>query len=262
MNPPIFDSHTHIDMVISKEVPYQTIADKMRENNVKGFIQIGSDADAMLFSKQFCNQENDFHCYYTVGFHPSDAGKTDFNAGILFARENIKDKNLVAIGEVGLDYYYGKNSMKEQLEVFNKYTELALELKKPLCVHTRDAHEDTLQIISKAAKETKVLIHCFTGGEKEMRDYLELGCYISFSGIVTFNKAEELKQASKTCPLDKILIESDAPFLAPVPYRGKTNHPALILHTAKHIAQLRDLDLNDFCNQVYKNTKFFFNIEI
>ena len=247
-------------MVLASKISYEEIENAMKTNHVSGFIQIGSDPEAMKFSKEFCSKNHSFECYYSVGFHPSDAGKVDPGIGVTFAHENNHDPAFRAIGEVGLDYHYGKNTKEKQLEIFENFVRCAISLEKPLIVHTRDAHDDTFSILQRASEKIKILIHCFTGGPKEIKDYLDIGCYISFSGIVTFNKAEEIKQAAQVCPLNKLLVESDAPYLSPVPFRGKTNHPGLISHTAKHIASLKDVDYELFCSQVAENTRSFFNI--
>ncbi|MDH5716573.1 MAG: TatD family hydrolase [Spirochaetia bacterium] len=258
----LFDSHTHIDMVLEKGLTNEFIENEMRNYNIAGLIQIGSDKEAIAFSKKYCDQNSDFHRFYTVGFHPSDAGKCDYNFALKFARENKKDKKFVAIGETGLDYYYQKETKKDQIIAFEKFVHLAIEQKKPLCVHTREAFLDTFSVIKEAAKEINILIHCFTGTKEEMHEYLSIGCFISFSGIVTFNKAEEIKKAALECPLDKILIESDAPFLAPMPHRGKVNHPALIKHTAEHIALIKNIDFIELCENIYKNTIDFYKLNL
>lgn len=250
---PFIDSHCHIDMVLQK-IP-QGIETQIQEANVKALIHIAADDEAIVFIDDYRNKHLPFQFFYTIGQHPGEVQEVDPFAHIQVARTRADDSLFVAIGEVGLDYYYGNDTKDLQKEVFAAYINLALELNKPLAIHTRDAHEDTLALLQPAFKNIPVIIHCFTGNKKQMEDYLSLGAYISFSGIVTFKNAKDLQKAAKVCPSDRILIETDAPFLAPVPHRGKPNSSALLPHTFNFLMQLREeADAESFKKQLWENT--------
>lgn len=256
----LIDSHCHIDMVIQRGLEYHSISENLLRNKVQGFIQIGASPDEMLFSKKFAHESHPFQVWYTIGAHPGEAHEIDPKIGIRFARENKHDKKFVAVGEIGLDYFYGLDSAKAQQAVFADYLQLANELQKPVCIHTRDAVDDTIgQLTEHSPKKT--LIHCFTGNKDDLRKFLDLDYYISFSGIVTFKKAQELQEAAKYCPVDKMLVETDAPYLAPVPHRGKTNEPAFVLHTLQFLAGLKEMEWESLAHTTRKNTIDFYEIE-
>lgn len=254
MKTPLIDSHCHIDMVLQKlEQPY-LFEEQLQKANVGAVIHIASDAEAVIFVNQYRQKKLPFRLFYTLGQHPSEVAQNNPYTRVDMAHKKKKDPQFVAVGEVGLDYYYGENEKELQKQVFAVYIDLALALKKPLVVHTRDAHDDTLQLLQKAFGKIPVVIHCFTGNTKQMQDYLSAGAYISFSGIVTFKNAKDLQEAAKLCPLEKMLIETDAPFLSPVPKRGKINSPAFLPYTFEFLAKLREENLESFARQLWQNT--------
>ena len=257
---PIFDSHCHIDMVLQKEKTIEEITESLKENAVEGFIQIAADPEAIDFAQKFVSQNHDFEVHYTIGMHPGEAHEIDPMVGVTRAREASKDPRFVAIGEIGLDYFYGKETKQVQNEVFEQYIDLALELNKPICIHTRDAHEDTMMLLKKASDKVDILIHCFTGNKEQVKDYLNVGCFISFSGIVTFKNARELQEAALICDRERMLVETDAPFLTPVPYRGRANHPAMVRHTLNFLAELRDENADSLADVTMQNTRKFYGI--
>jgi len=242
-------------MVIENGLAIDKIINECKDQGITHIIQIAATPEKTKFAVEISRT---FNIYYALGMHPNDVNDYDPEKQLTFINQYKDDPRFKAIGEIGLDYHYSLNSRDLQKVVFEKYLELAIELNKPVIIHTRDAHEDTLLILNKYYTKLKILIHCFTGNLSQMNEYLKLGACISFSGIVTFRSATEIQEAAKLCPADKILIETDAPYLTPMPYRGKTNHPALVRYTYDFLEKLRSDNL--LHEQIYKNSKNFFNI--
>lgn len=273
VNPPLIDSHCHVDMVLQRlsekqdkgQNPYQLqdFCQSLAEAEVKAVVHIASDSAALTFAQAHKNDFEPIRFFYTIGQHPGEVEQTDAYERVRKARLLRDDPLFVAIGEVGLDYYYGSDSKALQKDVFKTYIDLALELNKPLAIHTRDAHEDTLALLRSAFGNIPVIIHCFTGNKKQMEDYLAHGAYISFSGIVTFKNATALQEAAKACPPSRLLLETDAPFLAPVPKRGKINTSAFLPYTFAFLARLRqEKDLSVFAEQLCYNTIAAFGLSL
>lgn len=188
----------------------------------------------------------------TLGVHPHEA-KDYTESTENFLRRHLGDKGIVAVGEIGLDYYYDNSPRETQQEVFRKQLSLAEEFGLPVEVHTRDAEEDTVEILSEFKDRVKGVIHCFSGSSWLAQKALDLGWNLSFSGILTFKKAEELRQICIATPLDRLHVETDAPYLAPVPHRGKKNQPAYVIHTAEKVAELKGVDLEELARQTRQN---------
>lgn len=168
---------------------------------------------------------------------------------------------MVAVGEAGLDYYYDNSPRDTQRTAFTAQIQLAHEHDLPLVIHTRDAWDDTFDVLDAEGMPTDTIFHCFTGGPDEARRCLDRGAHVSFSGIVTFKTATDLQAAARLVPLDRMLIETDAPYLAPVPHRGKTNQPAYVAHTAQFIADLRDVGLADVADATARNARRVFRLD-
>ena len=170
-----------------------------------------------------------------------------------------KSKKILAFGETGLDYFYKRSERKDQIFSFENHIEFAISEKVPVIIHTRDANEDTILIIKKYYKKTKFLIHCFTGNLEFAKKLLNLECLISFSGIITFKKSHELRDVVKFVPLDRILIETDSPYLSPDPFRGKSNEPANLRIIAENIATIKKISFEEISEVTTKNFhKLFF----
>ena len=255
---PLIDSHCHLNMILEKGVSQESVFALMKENQVDGFVQISTDPGSIEFAQNKKNEKLPVHYAYTIGHHPNEASESDHRAGLARAQEAAHDPSFVAVGEIGLDYHYTKEHREQQIKVFHAFLEAASRVGRPVCIHTRDAHEDTFSILKEFSGKT--LIHCFTGNEPQMNDFLELGCYISFSGIVTFKNAKEIQEAAKNCPTNRLLVETDAPFLAPVPFRGKVNQPGHIRHTLNHIAGLKEMSAYALAKITYENTKNFYGL--
>lgn len=176
----------------------------------------------------------------TVGVHPHHAAKADEGTWVRL-RELLTHPKVVAVGEIGLDYHYNFSPPEVQREVFERQLEVACEAGKPVIIHTREAWVETLEILRRhlAGAGLPCVMHCFSGGAEEARQCLELGFYLSFAGVVTFPKAVRVQEAARVTPLERLLVETDAPYLAPVPHRGRRNEPAYVVHTAARLAELR-----------------------
>ena len=239
------DSHCHLTHNRLKHIGEQAeVIANAHEVGVNGMLtiscQISGDFPAVLKTAQ--TYEN---VWCTIGTHPHDAGLEGEKAVTLEQLVEMaqSDTNIVGIGESGLDYFYKNSSIEDQQESFRKHIRACIETGLPLVIHARDADEDIIRIMKEegagADSKLKGVMHCFSSSPEMGRKALDLGFYISFSGIVTFKKSVELQDFAKEVPLDRILIETDAPFLAPEPYRGGINEPALVIHTAEKLGDLR-----------------------
>lgn len=252
------DSHTHLE----HEYPF-TVDEYLanaRASGVKTFVTIGTTPESL---ERVCASAEKYpDVYFTVGIHPHEA--KDYNADVEATMDRLRaHKKCVGIGEIGLDYYYNHSEQDTQKKVFERQLELAATWRKPVIIHARDAEADLLERLTTYASKSQApggpgVIHCFSGTAHFASECLKLGFYISFSGIVTFKKAQEIRDVATTTPLDRILLETDSPFLAPVPYRGKTNQSAYLIETAKLIAQIRNIDLATLSAATVANSRRFF----
>ena len=208
---------------------------------------------AVELSKSFDN------LYAQVGFHPENV--ESFDETSIEKLENLaKNPKVVAIGEIGLDYYWKDDNKAEQKDVFIKQLDLAKKLNLPVVVHSRDSIDDCLEIL-KNYPELKVQIHCFAYSYMHLMECMKRGYYISIGGVVTFKNAENEKNAAINVDLDKLMLETDSPYLSPEPYRGRRNDPRKIVEVAREIANLRGMKLSKLAKRTSKNTKEFFNIK-
>lgn len=229
------DTHCHIyDQKIDGGTEVALRA--AREAGVSKMIVIGTDAVTTQQALSLAADNDDV--WATVGLHPHDA-KLGFDDLLPF----LGAKRVVAIGECGLDYFYEHSDRQVQREIFERQIAIANELDLPLVIHTRDAWTETFEILDRIGTPQRTIFHCFTGGATEAAGCLARGAYLSFSGIVTFKAADNVREAAKMCPNDHILVETDSPYLAPVPYRGKSNHPALVSYVGKFLADLRGVSV-------------------
>ena len=190
----------------------------------------------------------------TAGIHPHDAARAT-EADFAGLRQMCADPDVTAVGECGLDFHYDRSPRDVQCSVFLRQIRLAKELGKPLVVHTREADEETAQILREELGPDGGVIHCFTSDWTAAQRYLALGMYLSFSGVLTFRNAEEVRDAAARAPLDRILVETDCPFLAPVPHRGKRNEPAYVALTAAELARLRGLPADELARATTENAR-------
>ncbi|BDR77142.1 hydrolase TatD [Clostridium tetani] len=253
----IFDSHAHYDDDSFNEDRIKVL-EELKNNNIIGVLNCGSSFKGAVDSLNLA-KNNDFF-YAAVGIHPEYADTVDED--MLNEIKNMTSYPKVkAIGEIGLDYYYEDNPPKEvQKEAFIKQMKLAKELNLPVVIHDRDAHKDILDII-KIFPEVYGVIHCFSGSVEFARECLKLGYYIGFTGVVTFKNARKTLEVAKEVPIDKILVETDCPYMAPEPHRGKRNRSEYIEQIIKKIAKIKEISEEEFNNQVILNTKHLLNIK-
>ena len=248
------DVHTHLNFL---EVTPEVAIAEGKKLGVKRFFTIGTEPEDHEIVLAIA-QKHYPEVMCTLGIHPHEAQKFDSKVEA-FILKHASQKEVVAIGEIGLDYFYSHSPHEVQRQAFRRQLELAEQLGLPVEIHTRDAEDDTLEILRDFKGRVKGLIHCFTGTQKLADGALELGFDISISGVVTFKKAEELKQVVKTLPLDRIHVETDAPFLAPMPHRGKKNVPAYVVHTAEAVSSLLGISLEKLSEQTQVNARRLFS---
>lgn len=247
----LIDTHGHIDYKDYND-DFDNMLARAKSIGVKKVIQIGCWKKEGGFGNSIEIAKTHDNVFLTLGVHPHEAELIKDKSPYKIIEENYKDaevgKKLVAIGECGLDYFYHKETAKieNQKEVFKDHIELAKKLNLPLIVHTRDAEEDTIEILKEMkAEQVGGVIHCFSGTDYLAQEAMKLNFYISFSGIITFKKSTELQDVVRKVPIEKTLVETDCPYLAPTPYRGKRNEPSYVIHTAQKVAELKGLSLED-----------------
>ena len=249
----LIDSHCHLNYPGLAERQDEVLANA-RATGVGGFLNISTRQSE--WDDVVAPAESNPDIWASVGVHPHEAdAHPDLGAAVLV--EASTHPRVIAIGECGLDYYYDKSDRAAQRERFAAHIEAARTTGLPLIVHTRDAEDDTAAILTEATKQGGVggVLHCFTGSAKLAKTALDLGFYISLSGIVTFKNARDLQDVAKTIPEDRLLVETDSPFLAPVPHRGKTCEPAFVADTAAFVAELRGEELDALADAT--TTNFF-----
>jgi TatD DNase family protein len=254
----LIDTHTHLDDA-RYESDREAVIARARETGIDSMITIGCDLSTSQAAVALANRYP--FVYATVGVHPHEVKHIEDGWYNEF-RRLAENKKVVAFGEVGLDYHYNYSSPKEQRDRFREQIQLARELRLPLVIHTREAQEDTIQIL-KDERSTEVggVFHCFSGDAWLAKDALDLGFYLSFSGILTFQNAGMLRDIAKTVPLDRILIETDCPYLTPVPHRGKRNEPAFVRHVAEILAAVASVsDLDEIYRLTTENARRLFRI--
>jgi TatD DNase family protein len=234
---PFIDTHCHLD---DERIPGGDAAaiEAARAAGVVHMVCVGTDASRSAAALDIASRYDDVSA--TVGLHPHDAVE-----GIDSIVRLVDSPGVVAIGECGLDHHYDHSPREVQRAVFAAQVALANERDLPLVIHTREAWDETFDVLVGEGVPTRTIFHCFTGGPDEARRALDLGAYLSFSGIVSFPSAVELHEAARSCPSDRLLIETDSPYLAPVPHRGRPNHPALVVAVATALADLRGTSVDE-----------------
>lgn len=256
----LVDSHCHLDML--DLIPYEgklgSLIKKAKSAGVEHILCVGIDlinaSRIIKISEQFNNVSA------SVGLHPNK--EVDFELTVAELIKLASHPKVIAIGETGLDYhYYNKIDVEEMQNNFRLHIRAAIKLSKPLIVHSRNAQEDTIQIMQEEKAEiVGGVIHCFTESWEMAKKAMDLGFYISFSGIVTFKNAKNIAEVAKRIPLEKMLIETDAPYLAPEPFRGKKNEPQYVRYVAEYIANLKNASLNTVARKTTENYYYLFNL--
>ena len=243
----LIDSHCHLNMEgLADRLP-QVFAN-MAQNQVAQALAISVSRDS--FVQVLAIAEAHPHIYATVGIHPDSETAAEFTAAELV--QHAAHPKVVGIGETGLDYHWCSGNLEWQHRRFATHIAAAKQSGLPLIVHTRKAAADTLRLLREHGAE-KTVIHCFTEDTAFAKAALDLGCYLSFSGILTFKNAADIQAAAQYCPADRLLVETDSPYLAPVPHRGKPNEPAYVRHTAEFLARLRGVSLEQIAETTTEN---------
>ena len=248
----IFESHAHYDD--SKfDDDREELLSTMQENGIEKIINIGCSIESCKSTLELTKQYP--FVYGAMGIHPSDIGDLNEDT-FLWLREQVKKEKVVAVGEIGLDYYWDKENHETQKYWFQRQLELAKELELPIIVHSRDACADTLEEIKKAhTPELRGVIHCFSYAPEIAREYLDMGYYIGVGGVVTFKNAKKLKEVVKMLPPERILLETDCPYLAPVPYRGKRNSSLNLPYVAAAVAELKGMETEEVIRITNENAR-------
>jgi TatD DNase family protein len=247
----LIDTHAHLDSPKVFERIDEVLA-AARGAGVERIVTIGASSgmESNYRALEIARRHDWIRC--TIGLHPHDAAMADEAAVELLRREFAEDEQVVGIGETGLDYFYDNAPVEKQKWAFRQFLEMSKEVDKPVIIHSRDADEDTIELL----RETGVtggILHCFTGSRWMAEELFKLDFYLSFSGIVTFKSAAELLEIAADVSLDRILVETDSPYLAPIPHRGKPNEPAFVRHTAEKIAEARGISLDELADAVWEN---------
>ena len=243
----LVDSHCHLDYATADERP--EILARARRAGVSTLLTIGTKIAEFPTVRAIAESDADIWC--SVGIHPHEAASED-DAAVEQLAALTEHPKVVGLGEAGLDFYYEHSPRERQAAVFRAHCRAARETGLPLIVHTRDADPETAAILAEERPPAGV-IHCFSSGRELAEKALSLGFYISFSGIVTFKNADELRATARDIPLDRLLIETDSPYLAPVPLRGKRNEPAFVVHTAARLAEIKGISLDELARATSEN---------
>lgn len=250
----IFDSHAHYDDERFSD-DQDVVIKAIFNNGVTNVINVGCDITSSINSINLAQKYPKF--YASVGIHPHEADKApkDYIATLT---ELAKGKKVIAIGEIGLDYFYDFSKKESQKRVFEKQLQLAKTLNLPVIIHSREAVQDTMELLSKY--NLKGVQHCFTGSAETAKEVVKLGMYIGFTGVVTFQNARKTLEVIEATPLDRILLETDCPYMAPVPYRGQRTTSDMIKKTAETIAKIKGISTQKLIDIARNNTKLLFNI--
>jgi len=247
----IFDSHAHYDDESFND-DRETVIKELKANGIVGVLNCGASLEGARASVKLADTYDFF--YAAVGIHPEDANS--FNDSVLAElREMAKNEKVRAIGEIGLDYYYKENPSKDiQKSVFRAQMQLAEELNLPVVIHDRDAHEDTLNIL-KEYPEVKGVLHCFGGSTEFAGDCLKLGYYLGFTGVVTFKNAKKIVEVAKEVPLERMLVETDCPYMTPVPFRGERNRSDLIKYIIEKLSEIKGISEEEIAAATINNAR-------
>jgi len=252
----MIDTHAHLDDEQFKD-DLEEVLGRAKEIGISKIITVsaapGSIQNTLELTKTY-----DF-IYGAVGLHPHDAKHWN-DSYIDEIKSGVKEEKIVAVGEIGLDYHYDFSPKDKQQEVFRTQVKLAKELNYPIIVHDRDATEDILSILTDELGDAGGVIHCFTGNMESAKKYLDLGMHLSFTGILTFPKAQSIRDAAKIVPMDKFLLETDSPYLAPIPMRGKRCEPGFVKHTAEMLAEVKEVSLKEIIQVTDENAGRLFRL--
>ncbi len=259
------DSHCHIDGE-QFDGDRDEVVQRAKDAGIAVMLNIGTgDPKSDDFRRAVAVAEKYENVYASVGVHPHDAKLYDHNAEANLIDLAKSSQKVIAWGEIGLDYYYDHSPRDVQVDVLRRQIKTARELNLPIIIHSRDANDETVEILKEECSYEDFrggIMHCFGGTPEMMNELVPLGFFISFAGNVTFKNAANLREAAEIVPLDRMLIETDCPFLTPVPFRGKRNEPAFVVHTAKFLADLRGIELSALAERTTENFLNFFKLKL
>jgi len=256
----LIDSHAHLDMQ-AFDKDREAVISRAWEAGLKAIITIGAGDNFSSNERAIQLADSEERIYATVGVHPHCAKDVEPH-WLPRLKELAAHPKVVGVGETGLDYHYVHSPKESQRRVFGEILNIARELNKPVVIHDREAHEDLLEILRVDGRGIQGVVHCFSGDYEMARSCLDLGLYLSFTGVITFPKAERERDVIQRIPLEKILVETDAPYLAPVPKRGRRNEPSFVLFTAKEISRIRNQGLEEIAWTTSKNAKHLFGLAV
>lgn len=251
----IFDSHAHYtDKAFNDD--RENMLGSLWESGICGVINCGADIESSVFSVELANKYD--YIYAACGIHPEEADKIPENY-IEILKNLAKNEKCVAIGEIGLDYYWRQDNKEKQKELFENQILLSKELDLPIIVHDREAHGDTLEILKK--HKPKGVLHCFSGSPETAEEILKLGMYIGLGGALTFKNARKAVEVAEMLPSDRLLLETDCPYMAPVPFRGKRNYSGYIPYIAEKVAEIKGIDPQTVLDITSENAKKLFDLK-
>ena len=255
----IVDSHCHLDYS-NLYTQLDDVIKRAENNNVKYLLSICTTAESFEKIKSIIKKYKNI--FGTFGIHPHETEKYTNIDKKYIVEAKKKNEKIIGIGETGLDYYYNYSDKNMQKRSFIEHIHAASELNVPTIVHSRNAENDTYEILKSECKNVnlKVLMHCFTGSTQFAKKLLDLNCYISVSGIITFKNSNELINTVSSIPIEKLLVETDSPYLAPMPYRGKTNEPSYIVQTIDKLSQIKNISREKVMKYTTKNFKDLFGL--
>ena len=255
----LIDTHCHLDIPPLSDNAGEFI-DRAVSHGVTGLIAVGIDQASSERAVGFAHEYP--NVFASVGLHPHDA-KTASDQVLDTLSNLAKDERVKAWGEIGLDFFKKHSPTEKQIEVFRVQLEMAQDLKLPVIIHSRDAQAELMDILEEALSPGyPAVIHCFSGDWPEARRALDMGLFLSFTGVITFPSAGRLREVVRLCPMDRIFVETDAPFLSPVPFRGKPNEPARITFVAESIAEIKGLDIEEVGRCTTENARAFFDLPV
>jgi TatD DNase family protein len=261
----LIDSHCHIDSE-QFDADRDEVVQRARDAGIAAMLNVGTgDPHTDDFRRAVVVADRYDNVFASVGVHPHDAKLYDDRAEEHLIGLFRSSEKVIAWGEIGLDYYYDHSPRDVQIEVFRRQIRTARELDLPIIIHSRDADDETVEILREECSYPEFrggIMHCFGGSPTMARDLMEISFLISFAGNITFKKAENLREAARVVPIDKLLVETDCPFLTPVPFRGKRNEPAFVVHTAAFLASLHGLPAETIAKRTTSNFLNFFRIEL
>lgn len=248
----MIDTHCHLDLNLYDDM------DKVIKNmNGNKIIAAGVDLESSKHVLKLIEKYS--NVYGVIGFHPEEVSKYD-DSFLSFLEENIQHPKIVGIGEIGLDYHYTKENALLQKEIFKKQIRLAEKYQKTIVVHSRDAAFDTLEILKEEVKNVKIVLHCFGYSLELAKEFLKLDCMLGIGGVITFKNGRKLVEVVENTPIDKLLLETDSPYLSPEPFRGNKNEPVNIIYIAEKIAEIKNMKKEDVLLKTYQNALHQFDL--